>query len=83
MVPSDPSVGAALIVRLYVPLATTPFASVTLSWMLLNVPAPVGVPLIVIVLPLSEAVRPVGRPLCVNVPNGPVPLLMKRDGPLL
>ena len=51
---------AALIVRLYVPLATTPLASVTLSWMSLDVPLAMGVPLIVIVLPLKLAVRPFG-----------------------
>ena len=57
-------------------LATTPLASVTLLWVFVYVALTVGLPLIVIVLPLKLAVSPLGNPLCVSVPNGPVPSLI-------
>src|SRR5436305_840646 len=39
-------------------------------------PVAVGVPLTVMVLPLSDAVRPGGRPVALRPLNGPVPALM-------
>src|SRR5438552_2433857 len=57
---SDPTMRGALIVRLQVVLAVAPAASTTLAWTL-NVPVAVGVPLTVMVLPLSAALRPEGR----------------------
>src|SRR6516162_9487525 len=55
---SDPTTRGALVVR----LAVAPAASTTLTWTL-AVPEVVGVPLTVMVLPLSDAVRPEGRPV--------------------
>src|SRR5919204_6127650 len=59
---SAPSAGAALMVRLKPALAMAPLASLTVALML-KVPVDVGVPLTVIVLSLSAAVRPAGRPV--------------------
>src|SRR5947209_6072420 len=60
---------------LKVPLAVPPAASVTLMPTLPKVPTAVGVPLSVMVLPLSDAVRPAGRPVALSPLNGPVPAL--------
>ncbi len=49
-------------------------ASVTPSWRFAKLPADVGVPLRVMVLPLREAVRPGGRPLWVRFMNGLLPM---------
>ena len=57
-------------------VAVAPAASWTVTAMLLNVPVAVGVPLTVMVLPLSDAVRPAGRPVALRPLNGPVPALM-------
>ena len=57
----------------FVALAVAPVASWAVSWMLLNVPALVGVPLRVMVLPLSAAESPAGKPEAVRLPSGPVP----------
>src|SRR6516164_4232789 len=56
-------------------LVLAPVASTTPSCTLLKVPAVVGVPLTVMVLPLSEAVRPSASPVAVRPLNGPVPPL--------
>src|SRR4051794_35885162 len=56
-----------------VPLATARDESRTESWMLLKLPMVVGVPLIVMVLPLSAADSPGGRPVAVRLPVGAVP----------
>src|SRR5262244_896668 len=63
-------------VKANVPLVVEPAASRTLKAALPKLPAVVGVPLTVMVLPLSEAVRPAGRPVAVRPLNGPVPALM-------
>src|SRR5262249_4970101 len=57
-------------------VAVAPVASWTLKAALPKLPAAVGVPLTVMVLPLSEAVRPAGRLVAVRPLNGPVPALM-------
>src|SRR5262249_16810711 len=69
---SDPSVGAALTVMVNVPALVAPAASRTLTLTVLKVPVAVGVPLTVTVLPLSDALRPAGRPRTVRWRNGPV-----------
>src|SRR5438046_806101 len=61
-------------VRLKPALAMAPLASLTVALML-KVPVDVGVPLTVIVLPLSAAVRPAGRPVTVRLLYGARPLL--------
>ncbi len=73
---SAPNVGAAFTVMLNVPVLVAPAASVTLRVMVRKVPATVGVPLRVIVLPLSDTVRPGGKFLAVRLLNGPVPAAM-------
>src|SRR5262249_28531218 len=70
---SAPIVGAALILRSNVPLASTPALSWTLIWIALKSPVAVGVPLIVIAFPLRLADSPVGSPLTFRFPSGPVP----------
>src|SRR5437588_486713 len=62
-------------VKVTVRLLLAPAASTTPSCTLPKVPAAVGVPLTVMVLPLSEAVRPAGSPVAVRPLNGPVPAL--------
>src|SRR5437764_74098 len=62
-----------LMVMVKVPLPAAPVASWTVSWTLGNAPAVVGVPLTVMVLPLSAAVRPGGRLLAVRLLYEPVP----------
>src|SRR6516164_11157017 len=69
---SDPSVMGATIVMLQATPAVTPAASTTLTWRLYE-PAVVGVPPRVMVLPLSDAVTPEGRPTTAKLLNGPVP----------
>ncbi len=59
---------------LNVPVLVAPAVSRTLTLMVLKVPAAVGVPLTVMVLPLSDAVRPAGSPVTVRLLNGPVPV---------
>ncbi len=71
-----PNVGAALTVMVYVTVLVAPAASSTLKLMVLKVPAVVGVPLTVMVLPLNDAVRPGGKLLAVRLLNGPVPAAM-------
>src|SRR5262245_52397021 len=73
---SPPRVGATLMVKAKVPLAVAPVASWTLKAALPKLPAAVGVPLTVMVLPLSDAVRPAGRLVAVRPLNEPVPALM-------
>src|SRR6516165_6545661 len=66
---SDPSVMGAAIVMPQATPAVTPAASTTLTWRL-NEPAVVGVPLRVMVLPFSDAVRAEGRPTTARLLNG-------------
>src|SRR5256885_9023723 len=55
------------------PLAVARDESRTDSWMLLKLPMVVGVPLMVMVLPLSAAESPGGNPVAVRLPVGAVP----------
>src|SRR5436309_4491219 len=76
---STPRVGATLMVKENVPPAVAPVASWTLKAALPKLPAAVGVPLTVTVLPRSDAVRPAGRLVAVRPLNEPVPSLMVRE----
>src|SRR5215467_1418831 len=68
--------GEALIVMEKVCPAVAPRLSCTVTLPLENVPADVGVPVNDTVLPLTTAVRPVGRPLAANNEYGAVPPLI-------
>src|SRR5271157_5978985 len=58
---SAPSVGAALMVTLNVPVAVAPVASLTVTDALPKVPTEVGVPVKTTQTPAMEAVMPDGR----------------------
>src|SRR5437868_5566527 len=70
VVESVPRVGSGLMVMEYVPVAVAPMVSRTVNWTLLYVPAVVGVPLMVMMLPLSEADRPAGNPVALTTAPG-------------
>src|SRR5262249_7842634 len=72
---SVPSVGTALMVMLYVPVAVAPVASCTVMDALAKVPAEVGVPVKTTLLPLSTAVRPGGKLDWLTRVYAPVPPL--------
>src|SRR5437867_4349115 len=72
------SARAGLMVRLKDWLALAPAASWMVTLPLAKVPAAVGVPVKLMVVPLSTAVSPVGRPPEEVRVKGPVPPLIAR-----
>src|SRR5262249_34587220 len=73
---SAPSVGAALTVILYVPVAVAPVASCTVMDAVANVPAVAGVPVKTALVPATVALRPGGRLDWATTVNDPVPPLI-------
>src|SRR5437870_5329678 len=68
--------GVALMVMLKLALALAPARSWMVTLPLANVPALVGVPVKLMVVPLTKALSPVGRSLWLVIVNGLVPSLI-------